>query len=163
HRRDHGQDQPAAQARPAAERRDRGHREGCRQARPHRSGRAGADHQGPARRPVDARRGRQDRARRRLREDPADARRVIMAVTEAGRRVAGHTAARGRPFWTIPRRDALVGYLLIAPQLIGSALFVLLPLGLVVWYSLQEWNVLAGTFEFVGGENYAKQLADPIM
>jgi multiple sugar transport system permease protein len=86
-----------------------------------------------------------------------------MAVTEAGRRVAGHTAARGRPFWTIPRRDALVGYLLIAPQLIGSALFVLLPLGLVVWYSLQEWNVLAGTFEFVGGENYAKLLADPNM
>ncbi|MFI9559528.1 carbohydrate ABC transporter permease [Nonomuraea endophytica] len=67
------------------------------------------------------------------------------------------------PFWTIPRRDALVGYLMISPQLAGSALFVLLPLGLVVYYSLQEWNVLAGTFEFVGGENYAKLLADPNM
>ncbi|MEU7836878.1 MULTISPECIES: sugar ABC transporter permease [unclassified Nonomuraea] len=86
-----------------------------------------------------------------------------MTVTDLGNRVAERAATRRRPFWTIPRRDALVGYLLISPQLVGSALFVLLPLGLVVYYSLQEWNVLAGTFEFVGGDNYAKLLADPNM
>ncbi|MEU4535887.1 sugar ABC transporter permease [Streptosporangium sp. NPDC023825] len=67
----------------------------------------------------------------------------------------------GRAFWTLRRRDNLVGYLLVAPQLLGSLLFVLLPLGLVLWYSLHEWNVLAGTFEFVGGENYDRLLADP--
>ncbi|SCL45207.1 carbohydrate ABC transporter membrane protein 1, CUT1 family [Micromonospora citrea] len=60
-----------------------------------------------------------------------------------------------RPYWTSRRRDQLTGYLFIAPQLIGSAVFVILPLILVVWYSLHEWNVLAGTFEFVGTENYA--------
>lgn len=65
------------------------------------------------------------------------------------------------PYWTIRRRDNLVGYLFIGPQLVGSALFVLLPLGLVVWYSLHEWNVLAGTFEFTGGDNYHKLLNDP--
>ncbi|MEV6157319.1 sugar ABC transporter permease [Nonomuraea sp. NPDC052129] len=86
-----------------------------------------------------------------------------MTVTDLGNRVAERAATRRRPFWTIPRRDALVGYLLISPQLVGSALFVLLPLGLVVYYSLQEWNVLAGTFEFIGGDNYAKLLADPKM
>jgi multiple sugar transport system permease protein len=86
-----------------------------------------------------------------------------MTATDIGDRVAGRAAARRRPFWTIPRRDALVGYLLVSPQLAGSVLFVLLPLGLVVWYSLQEWNVLAGTFEFVGGRNYEKLLADPNM
>ncbi|MEV0824080.1 carbohydrate ABC transporter permease [Nonomuraea rubra] len=86
-----------------------------------------------------------------------------MTATNLRDRVAVPAAARPRPFWTIPRRDALVGYLLISPQLAGSALFVLLPLGLVVYYSLQEWNVLAGTFDFVGGENYAKLLADPNM
>ncbi|MGN9785292.1 carbohydrate ABC transporter permease [Nonomuraea sp. ZG12] len=86
-----------------------------------------------------------------------------MAATEIRDRVAGRTATRRGPFWTIPRRDALVGYLLISPQLAGSVLFVLLPLALVGWYSLQEWNVLAGTFDFVGGENYAKLLADPNM
>lgn len=68
----------------------------------------------------------------------------------------GHAA-----FWTVRRRDNLVGYLLVAPQLLGSALFVLLPLALVGWYSLHEWNVLAGTFEFTGGDNYAKLLGDP--
>ena len=58
------------------------------------------------------------------------------------------------PFWTGRRRDILAGYLFIAPQLIGAIVFVFVPLGLVVWYSLHEWNVLADTFNFVGGENY---------
>ncbi|MEU7860697.1 sugar ABC transporter permease [Nonomuraea sp. NPDC049141] len=84
-------------------------------------------------------------------------------ASDLGERVAARAATRRRPFWTIPRRDALVGYLLISPQLVGSVLFVLVPLGLVVYYSLQEWNVLAGTFEYIGGENYAKLLADPKM
>jgi multiple sugar transport system permease protein len=42
-------------------------------------------------------------------------------------------------------------------------LFVLLPLGLVVWYSLHEWNVLAGTFRFVGDANYRRLIADPAL
>ncbi|MEV4528452.1 sugar ABC transporter permease [Streptosporangium sp. NPDC049304] len=78
--------------------------------------------------------------------------------THRARRVSG--GGGGRVFWTTRRRDNLVGYLLVAPQLLGSLLFVLLPLGLVLWYSLHEWNVLAGTFEFVGGENYDRLLAD---
>jgi multiple sugar transport system permease protein len=86
-----------------------------------------------------------------------------VAATDLRERVAVRAATRRRTFWTIPRRDTLVGYLMISPQLVGSVLFVLLPLGLVFHYSLQEWNVLAGTFEFVGGENYAKLLADPNM
>ncbi|MEV4410812.1 sugar ABC transporter permease [Catellatospora sp. NPDC049609] len=64
-------------------------------------------------------------------------------------------------FWTGSRRDNLAGYLFIAPQLIGSMLFVFVPLGLVFWYSLHEWNVLADTFTFVGGENYQALLDDP--
>ncbi|MFC7244238.1 carbohydrate ABC transporter permease [Catellatospora aurea] len=64
-------------------------------------------------------------------------------------------------FWTGSRRDTLAGYLFIAPQLIGSVLFVFVPLGLVFWYSLHEWNVLADTFTFVGGENYQALADDP--
>jgi len=64
-------------------------------------------------------------------------------------------------FWTTRRRDHLAGYLFVAPQLIGSALFVLLPLGLVGYYSLHEWNVLADTFSFVGAENYRALAGDP--
>jgi multiple sugar transport system permease protein len=66
-----------------------------------------------------------------------------------------------RDWWTTRRRDQLTGYVFIAPQLIGTIVFVLVPLGLVFWYSLHEWNVLADTFTFVGGDNYSKLLADP--
>lgn len=71
-----------------------------------------------------------------------------------------NSATRARPFWTIERRDAVAGYLFIAPQLIGIAVFVLIPLGLVLYYSLHEWNVLAGTFRFVGDANYQRLLND---
>ncbi|SEH01625.1 multiple sugar transport system permease protein [Nonomuraea solani] len=64
-------------------------------------------------------------------------------------------------WWTASRRDHLIGYAFVAPQLAGSLLFVFLPLGLVVYYSLHEWNVLADTFDFVGGDNYRQLLADP--
>ncbi|MFI0794439.1 carbohydrate ABC transporter permease [Micromonospora rubida] len=72
----------------------------------------------------------------------------------------GPAPGRARPpWWTSRRRDQLAGYLFVAPQLVGSIVFVILPLVLVVWYSLHEWNVLAGTFNYVGGDNYA-QLAE---
>ncbi|PZG02452.1 carbohydrate ABC transporter permease [Micromonospora deserti] len=81
--------------------------------------------------------------------------------TRVDRVEARSTLDRARPFWTSRRRDQLTGYLFIAPQLFGSAAFVILPLALVVWYSLHEWNVLAGTFDFVGAENYRALAADP--
>jgi multiple sugar transport system permease protein len=59
------------------------------------------------------------------------------------------------------RRDALTGYLFIAPQLLGIVLFVVVPLLLVVYYSFQEWNVLSGEIRFVGTENYEKLFDDP--
>jgi multiple sugar transport system permease protein len=66
-----------------------------------------------------------------------------------------------RRFWTGRRRDWLAGYLFVTPQLVGWAVFVALPLGLVFWYSLHEWNVLAGTFERTGGDNYQRLREDP--
>jgi multiple sugar transport system permease protein len=70
-------------------------------------------------------------------------------------------APRKSQFWTMNRRDAAAGYLFIAPQLLGIITFVLIPLGLVFYYSLHEWNVLANTFTFVGGANYQLLLRDP--
>ncbi|GGM27544.1 MULTISPECIES: carbohydrate ABC transporter permease [Micromonospora] len=69
-------------------------------------------------------------------------------------------AAPRRGWWTNRRRDHLAGLLFVAPQLVGTVLFVLVPLGLVFWYSLHEWNVLAGTFEFVGPDNYRSLAED---
>lgn len=68
---------------------------------------------------------------------------------------------RQRPFWTMRRRDHLTGYLFIAPQVAGVVLFVLVPVGLGIWYSLNEWNIFRGELTFVGGDNYAALLTDP--
>jgi multiple sugar transport system permease protein len=73
----------------------------------------------------------------------------------------GRNRRLGHRFWTTHRRDRLAGYLFVTPQLLGWAVFVLLPLGLVAWYSLHEWNVLAGTFEFTGADNYQRLAEDP--
>ena len=83
-----------------------------------------------------------------------------MTVATHSSRSAASTPRR-RPFWTIERRDSLAGLLCIAPQLIGIIVFVLLPLALVFWYSLHEWNVLANTFVFTGTANYQQLLSDP--
>lgn len=59
------------------------------------------------------------------------------------------------------RRDWLVGYAMVAPVVLGALAFVVLPLGMVVWYSLHDWNVLAGTFTFAGADNYQRLAVDP--
>ena len=66
-----------------------------------------------------------------------------------------------RRYWTTRRRDQLTGWLFIAPQLAGTVVFVLVPLVLVVYYSLHEWNVLADTFTFIGADNYRALAHDP--
>ena len=83
-----------------------------------------------------------------------------MAVTRAPG-TDPHVVRAGKRYWTAARRDNLVGYLFIAPQLIGLVVFVLVPLLLVFWFSLHEWNVLANTFSYTGTQNYALLLADP--
>jgi multiple sugar transport system permease protein len=49
---------------------------------------------------------------------------------------------------------------MVAPVVLGALAFVVLPLGMVVWYSLHEWNVLAGTFTFAGADNYQRLVSD---
>lgn len=77
------------------------------------------------------------------------------------KQVTESPGAERPPYWTMRRRDELAGWLFVAPQLAGIVAFVIVPLALVVWYSLHEWNVLAGTFDFVGGSNYQALTDDP--
>jgi multiple sugar transport system permease protein len=51
--------------------------------------------------------------------------------------------------------------LFILPQLAGVVVFVLLPVGMAIWYSLNDWNVFTGKQTFVGGDNYAALADDP--
>ena len=73
---------------------------------------------------------------------------------------SGGTPRPARRRLSFERRDALTGYLFIAPQLLGIIAFVLVPLGLIVYFSFHEWNVLAGTFNFVGVDNYERLFND---
>ncbi|MBH0007717.1 sugar ABC transporter permease [Salinibacterium sp. SWN1162] len=70
-------------------------------------------------------------------------------------------SARPRRPLTYQQRDAVAGYLFVAPQVLGVTAFVLVPLALVVYFSFHEWNVLANTFTFVGVDNFERFFTDP--
>lgn len=55
------------------------------------------------------------------------------------------------------------GYALLAPQTLGMVVVGLVAIGGVVQLSLTKVNVLAGTRDFVGLENYARIFSDPDM
>lgn len=59
------------------------------------------------------------------------------------------------------RREAAVGYLFVAPQVLGIIVFVLVPLVLVAYYSFHTWNTLSGQFSYSGAANYRALLNDP--
>ena len=58
------------------------------------------------------------------------------------------------------QRDAVVGALFVAPQFLGFTAFVLGPILAVFWFSLHDWNIVFGTFEFVGLRNFTTMLSD---
>jgi len=60
------------------------------------------------------------------------------------------------------RRDPLVGLLFVGPQVLGFFAFVVFPIVLVLWFSLHDFNLVFGTFEFLGLENYERLLSDPV-
>lgn len=66
-----------------------------------------------------------------------------------------------RKFWTLARRDATVGYVFILPQVVGFAIFVGIPVAMVVWFSLNDWNLIQGNPTFIGLGNYSAMLRDP--
>jgi multiple sugar transport system permease protein len=79
-------------------------------------------------------------------------------VIERPRPGSARTRPLGLTYW---RRDAASGYAFIAPQAFGFGLFVLLPILIVGWYSLHEWNLINGNFDFIGSGNYGRLLSDP--
>jgi len=64
---------------------------------------------------------------------------------------------------TLAQQDALMGYLLVLPRVLGFLIFVLGPLVAIFIFSLQNRNLLSGKIEFAGLQNYATMLfEDPI-
>ncbi len=66
---------------------------------------------------------------------------------------------RRNAYWL---KDRLSGYVFIAPQFIGFLIFLGIPIVLVFWYSLFDWNILRGTAPFVGFDNYTRMAQDPL-
>lgn len=54
-----------------------------------------------------------------------------------------------------------MGYLLLAPSLIGIVAFLLLPILVVLWLSLNQWDLLA-PMKFVGLDNWVNVLSQPV-
>ncbi len=58
-------------------------------------------------------------------------------------------------------RSRLLPYLLVAPQLIITAIFFLWPAGEALWYSLQSIDPFGISSSFVGLENFSRLFSDP--
>lgn len=56
-------------------------------------------------------------------------------------------------------RRAAVGYALLGPSLFGVAVFLLLPMFVVLWLSLYRWDLL-GPMQYVGLSNWRSVLTD---
>ncbi len=68
---------------------------------------------------------------------------------------AGRARAGG-----LARRDALWGYLMIAPLYLGLLLFYIWPAGQTIYFSFTEWGAF-GRYEWAGPANYERLVADP--
>lgn len=56
-------------------------------------------------------------------------------------------------------RSTALGYALLAPSLFGVVAFLLLPILVVVWLSLQHWDLL-GPISYIGADNWRSVLTD---
>ncbi|MGG4342276.1 carbohydrate ABC transporter permease [Paenibacillus lautus] len=68
-----------------------------------------------------------------------------------------------RKFWTPKRKEALVGWLFLAPEIVGMLLLNVFALGFSLYLSLSDWDMLSGVqgIEFTGLDNYIKMFHDP--
>ncbi|MFI5084437.1 MAG: carbohydrate ABC transporter permease [Actinomycetales bacterium] len=60
----------------------------------------------------------------------------------------------------VARREAGMGYLLLAPSMFGILAFLVFPILVVIWLSMNRWDLLSPA-RFVGWENFSAVFADP--
>ncbi|MBT2762095.1 MULTISPECIES: carbohydrate ABC transporter permease [Paenibacillus] len=68
-----------------------------------------------------------------------------------------------RKFWTPKRKEALIGWLFLAPEIVGMLLLNVFALGFSLYLSLSDWDMLSGVqgIEFTGLDNFIKMFHDP--
>jgi multiple sugar transport system permease protein len=60
----------------------------------------------------------------------------------------------------LARREAGIGYLLLTPSLFGILAFLVFPILVVIWLSLNSWDLLSPA-RFIGLRNFTTVFADP--
>lgn len=68
-----------------------------------------------------------------------------------------------KKFWTPRRKEALVGWLFLLPEIAGMLLLNVFALVFSLYLSFSEWDLLSGIsgIKFIGIDNYAKMFHDP--
>ncbi|WP_432511772.1 carbohydrate ABC transporter permease [Kineococcus sp. SYSU DK001] len=66
---------------------------------------------------------------------------------------------RGGDVRTRRTREALTGWALLAPSLLGTVAFLLVPVAVALWLSLQRWDLVSPA-RWAGLDNYATVLTD---
>ncbi|OPA78316.1 sugar ABC transporter permease [Paenibacillus selenitireducens] len=68
-----------------------------------------------------------------------------------------------KKFWTPRRKEALIGWLFLAPEIVGMLLLNVFALGFSLYLSFTSWDLLSGIsgIKFTGLDNYIHMFQDP--
>ncbi|MFX3631519.1 MAG: carbohydrate ABC transporter permease [Candidatus Pristimantibacillus sp.] len=68
-----------------------------------------------------------------------------------------------KKFWSPKRKEALIGWLFLAPEIIGMLLLNVFALGFSLYLSFTSWDLLSGIsgIKFTGIDNYIHMFQDP--
>ncbi|MCM3040043.1 sugar ABC transporter permease [Paenibacillus motobuensis] len=68
-----------------------------------------------------------------------------------------------KKFWTPHRKEAMIGWLFLTPEIVGMLFLNVFALGFSLYLSLSKWDLLSGVkgIEFTGFDNYVKMFNDP--
>uniref|UniRef100_UPI00406C09F9 carbohydrate ABC transporter permease n=1 Tax=Paenibacillus sp. FSL R7-0345 TaxID=2954535 RepID=UPI00406C09F9 len=85
----------------------------------------------------------------------------VEAVKKAA--LTGQSRTADKKFWTPKRKEALVGWLFLTPEIIGMLLLNVFALGFSLYLSFSKWDMLSGVsgIEWIGLGNYAELFRDP--
>ncbi len=88
---------------------------------------------------------------------------MLTALENAAARSKWRLTSRRRKGQSQPERWERSGYLFIAPQILGFLIFVAGPIAAVFYFSLYNFNLVDGSFEFIGLNNYIRMVSDQTM
>lgn len=70
---------------------------------------------------------------------------------------------KSQKFWNPKRKEALIGWLFLLPEIIGMLLLNVFALGFSLYLSFSSWDLLSGVkgIEFIGLDNFINMFKDP--